>query len=266
MNDQTNGKVKTAGDANVFLAVVSGALRILLALIAIVAGVVICGFSGVLRRAVFISLVMRWHHVMSRIFGTTRIHRGATLEQGALLVCNHVSWLDILVLGASWRLIFLGNAGILRWPILGWIIKRAGTLFITRGQGAMQATLDICQVLQQGRNVLLFPEGKTTDGLSMMRLQPRLFQAAIDARVPLQPVAIRYFNAAGARVVHHSFAGDTTLLQSVWNTVRGPRICAEITLFAPLACSDHRQELAGQAEQLIRELVESSFDTTGKSV
>ena len=244
-------------NATKLIALIIGAARMLAAVLTIALGAVVCGFVGVLGQGAFARFTMFWHRTMLRIFGATPVLRGAALVPGALVVCNHVSWMDILALGASWRVVFLGNSEISRWPILGWVIKRAGTLFIKRGIGANKATRDIAGELQQGRNVIVFPEGATTDGRAVIRFQPRLLQAAINAGAPLQPAALRYFDASGARVVRHSFVGNISLVGSAWKTARGPRIVAEITLFAPLATSEQRQELAGRAEQLVREVVES---------
>ena len=247
------------------IAIIIGAVKMLLAALTIVFGAVACGFSGVLGHGVFARITMFWHRTMLRIFGATPVVRGVALVPGALVVCNHVSWMDILVLGANWRVVFLGNSEILRWPILGWVIKRGGTLFIKRGSGAKKALRDIAGELRQGHNVVLFPEGATTDGHSAIRFQPRLMQAAINVGAPLQPAALRYLDASGARVVRHSFIGDISLVGSAWKTACGPRMVAEITLFAPLAPSDQRQELAERAEQLVRELVESGGESSPSS-
>ena len=234
-----------------------GVVRLLLVMLAIAAGAVICGLVGVLGRGAFERLAMGWHRAILNFLGVRTRYTGADLVPGALLLSNHITWLDCMLFGARWPVTFLGTDEIARWPVLGWIIRRSGTLFIERGRGAKKALDEIGGVLQQSRNVILFPEGKTTDGRSVIRFQPRLIQAAIDARAPIQPAAIRYFDDTGARVVRHSFAGDTTLLQSAWKTVYGPRITAEITLFAPLESDDQRQELAERAAGLVREWVES---------
>lgn len=234
-----------------------GVWRLLLAALAVAFGVLACGFSGVLGRARFAKLAMRWHHLTARALGVHSRCRGAALADGVLLLSNHISWSDILVLGARWPVTFLGNSEIARWPVLGWVISRAGTLFIERGKGADKAVREIGAALGQRSTIVLFPEGTTTDGRSVIRFQPRLIQAAIDAGAPVQPVALRYFDHAGARVVRHSFAGNIALMHSVWKTVSGPAIIAEITLFEPLPPEAGRQELANRAESLVRELVES---------
>ena len=239
---------------------VVGAVRLLLTALAIAVGAAVCAFAGVLGRGTFDKVAMNWHALNLRFLGVRARYRGADLAAGALLLSNHISWLDTLVFGARWPVTFLGNSKIADWPVLGWVIRSAGTLLIERGKGARKAVVDIGGALKRGRNVILFPEGRTTDGLSVLRFQPRLIQAAIDTGAPIQPAAVRYFDAAGRRVVHHTFAGNVTLLQSAWRTVRGPRITAEITLFETLPPGDERQALTGRAEQLVRGLVESGAD------
>lgn len=238
-----------------------GAIRLLLAAAVILGGVVACALVAVMSRTTFDKLAMRWHLLMLRCLGVRPRLRGAELVDGALILSNHISWLDISLFGAHWRVVFLANGDIAHWPILGWIIRRAGTLFIARGKGALQAGIEIGNALKRGRNVILFPEGKTTDGRSVIRFQPRLVQAAIDADKPIQPAALRYFDDAGRRVVRHSFAGGIGLIPSVWKTVCGARITAEITLFAPLSDGksrgENRQALTGQAEAMVRKWVES---------
>ena len=243
-----------------FPRVLTAVVRLSLVVLVIIAGALVCGFAGVLGRAAFQRTARCWHALNLRFLGVRTRYRGADLAAGALLLSNHISWTDILVFGARWPVVFLGNSEIARWPVLGWIIQRAGTLFIERGKGAKQAIADISGALKGGRNVVLFPEGKTTDGRSILRFQPRLVQAALDAGAPVQPVAVRYLDATGARVVRHSFAGDATLLGSAWNTVSGPAIIAELTLFEPLEPHTHdhdRQALTGRAEQAVRNRVES---------
>ncbi|MGI9311189.1 MAG: lysophospholipid acyltransferase family protein [bacterium] len=236
-----------------------GAVRLTLVLLAIAFGALACVFAGLLGARAFAWLAMNWHRCVARLLGVRACYRGAALARGALLVSNHISWLDIPLFGGRWPLTFLGNREITRWPVLGWVFKRSGTLFIERGKGAKRAVAEIGAALRRGRSVMLFPEGRTTDGRSVLRFQPRLMQAAIDAAAPLQPAAIRYFDAAGRRVTRHSFAGDATLLASAWRTAVGARITAEITLFEPLhAAGDdaQRQALADQAEAAVRALVE----------
>ncbi len=247
------------------MGIVVGALRLPLVLLVVLLGAVICGFSGVLSRRRFSRLAMGWHAAIVALLGVQNRYRGAALAEGALVLSNHISWLDILLFGARWPVVFLGNREIARWPVLGWVIARAGTLFIERGKGAQKALTDIGAALKRRHTVVLFPEGRTTDGRAVLRFQPRLIQAAIDAGAPVQPAAVRYFDAAGNRVARHSFAGSATLPRSVWKTVSGPPIIAEITLFAPLPPGDERHALARRAEDAVRSVLESQSRTQSKS-
>jgi 1-acyl-sn-glycerol-3-phosphate acyltransferase len=168
---------------------------------------------------------------------------------------NHISWLDISLVGGRWNVTFLGKSEIASWPVLGWIVRRAGTLFIERGRGAARAVLDIEAELKGGRSVVLFAEGTTTDGFSVRRFHSRLLQAALETASPVQPMAIRYFDAMGERTRIPSYAGEVTLLQSVWRTVSEPGVVAELTLFDPIPPEEERHLLARHAEGVVRSRV-----------
>lgn len=254
-----------------------GAFRLLLILLALLFGLAVCAaagagaFAGDSGRARFNRVAMRWNRGMVKLLGVRCKYRGAGIAtvdaapapahghgRGALLVSNHISWLDTLVFGARWPVLFLAKSEVAAWPALGWLARRAGTLFIARGHGAEQATRDIGDALRRGRSVVLFAEGRTTDGRGVKRFQPRLLQAALDAGAPVQAAALRYTDRRGRTVTRHSFA-VTTLMRGVWRAVAGPPITAEITLFAPLPPAD-RQTLARQAEQSVRTQIQNPAD------
>ena len=268
----TAGATVAAGRAIV------GAFRLLLILLTLLFGLAVCAaagrdgvgaFAGDSGRARFNRVAMRWNRVMVALLGVRCRYRGAGIAtvdaapapahgRGALLVSNHISWLDTLVFGARWPVLFLAKSEVAAWPALGWLARRAGTLFIARGHGAEQATRDIGDALRRGRSVVLFAEGRTTDGRGVKRFQPRLLQAALDAGAPVQAAALRYTDRRGRTVTRHSFA-VTTLIRGVWRAVAGPPITAEITLFAPLPPAD-RQTLARQAEQSVRTQIQNPAD------
>ncbi|MDD9812401.1 MAG: lysophospholipid acyltransferase family protein [Gammaproteobacteria bacterium] len=264
-----------------------GAFRLLLILLTLLFGLAVCAaagrdgsgaFAGDSGRARFNRIAMRWNRVMVVLLGVRCQYRGPGIAivdaaapapapglgrgrahgRGALLVSNHISWLDTMVFGARWPVLFLAKSEVAAWPALGWLARRAGTLFIARGHGAEQATRDIGDALRRGRSVVLFAEGRTTDGRGVKRFQPRLLQAALDAGAPVQAAALRYTDRRGRTVTRHSFA-VTTLIRGVWRAVAGPPITAEITLFAPLPPAD-RQTLARQAEQSVRTQIQNPAD------
>jgi 1-acyl-sn-glycerol-3-phosphate acyltransferase len=140
--------------------------------------------------------VRHWHGSACRDLGVHVIAHGqAVTQSGVLYVCNHISWLDIPVLGSQLHGVrFLAKDDIRRWPLIGWLATRAGSLFIMRGNGQQNAASDITAALRAGESVLLFPEGTTTDGLSLRRFHPRLMRAAQEANAIIQPIALRYLD------------------------------------------------------------------------
>lgn len=118
---------------------------------------------------------------------------GARPPAPALLLSNHISWTDIPVLGGLARIRFLSKAEVGDWPLVGWLARQAGTLFIHRGSGqAAERREDIRRTLASGQSVLIFPEGTTSAGLTVMPFFPRLIGAAATAGVPVVPVSIAY--------------------------------------------------------------------------
>ena len=261
-------------------AIMRGIVRaVLLCAAVLLAGIfALCGLTN---RALFIRLAMLWPAIVLRIIGIRvraqpyndkckREHEPAPSTRGVLLLANHISWTDTLVIGASWQVIFLGNSEVARLPILGWVFARAGTLFIRRGQGASQARIDITRALQRGKNVVLFPEGRTAEGAQLRKFHPRLLQAAIDADAAVQPIALRYIDANGARVTRHSLAGNATMSQSVWATLCGDKIIADALLLPPLAQparNRNRQQLADDAQHAIQTVLnQQALDASPLSI
>ncbi|MEA3292233.1 MAG: lysophospholipid acyltransferase family protein [Pseudomonadota bacterium] len=231
-------------------------LRLLWILLVLAAGVVIAFFSWALPRPLFFRLTRSLHRSLYRAAGIRADYCGDDcLQPGTLIVSNHISWLDIHLIGARWPVVFLAKSSVRRWPVIGWLAARSGTLFIERGSGANKAVKEIGDSLQSGQSVVLFPEGRTSDGNSVGRFHARLFQAVLDNSSPLRPLALRYLTVGGEHDQRASFAGDVNLLQSLWRVLRGGRIHAEIILFDPLPRDLNRQQAAAMAEDRVRAVV-----------
>lgn len=129
----------------------------------------------------------------SRCLGFRISAKGTLSDKPVLYVSNHISWSDIPVLGGMTPLRFLSKAEVARWPVIGWLAIQAGTLFIQRGGGkAGQARREITDTLRSGQSVLVFPEGTTTPGVTVLPFHSRLLKAAADAGVDIQPISIGY--------------------------------------------------------------------------
>jgi 1-acyl-sn-glycerol-3-phosphate acyltransferase len=182
--------------------------------------------------------------------------RGELPAAPALWLANHVSWVDIAVLGSLCPLSFLAKSEVADWPLAGWLARKAGTLFIRRGAGD---TLDLGRQLaghlQQGSHLAIFPEGTSSDGRSVLRFHPRLLAAAVDSGALVQPVAIRY-RRDGARDELAPFIGDDELPQHLLRLLAADCATVEITLLAPIASTGlSRSELARRAHGAIAAVV-----------
>ena len=173
-----------------------------------------------------------------------------------LWLSNHVSWTDIALLGQLTPLSFLSKSEVRGWPVAGWLAAKAGSLFIRRGAGDSQLLREqMTRHLQQPLPLLMFPEGTTTDGSSVRTFHGRLLSAAIDSRVSLQPVAIRYLRNGEVDAIA-PFVGDDDLLSHLLRLFSHEQGEVEIHLLEPLA--SHAQEravLAFRAQEAIRRVV-----------
>jgi len=176
------------------------------------------------------------------------------LPERCVLVLNHISWLDIFVIGASHPATFIAKSEIRGWPLVGPLCTGVGTLYIERGKRAeaLRARQAIAEAIGRGVLIAFFPEGTTTYGRSLGRFHPALFQPALDVAATLQPVALRYVDVAGMHTDAAAYAGESSFMESVWAIVSTRSIVAEMRLLEPLpTVGQTRRSLAENAEALI---------------
>lgn len=177
-------------------------------------------------------LVREWSHQMLHIMGVELVVRGTPPLQGpALLVANHVSWLDILVMNAARPARFVSKADVKHWPVLGTLITGAGTLYIEREnrRDAMRVVHHMAERLQAEDILAVFPEGTTGNGRELLPFHANVFQATIAAKAPVVPLALRFVDGpSGQRSDAPVFIGETTLVASIWTTLRAHRLQAVV--------------------------------------
>lgn len=199
----------------------------------------------------------RWLRRLMRIMGIRFTVRGEPVQGGQMIVCNHVSWIDIPLVGAALTSRFVAKSDIQHWPMIGFIARAIGTFFIRRGTGGSKPLLDKLRPhLARGGSVVIFPEGTTTSGHDVLPFHPRLFQAALDCQAPVQPVALRYgLTAAGEDLA--PFIGDDDLVSHIVRMLRSPGLACELTYCAPLLPERYtdRTQMARDAEEAIRRVV-----------
>ncbi|MEW2167373.1 lysophospholipid acyltransferase family protein [Streptomyces sp. NPDC007084] len=222
-------------------------------LLVVLAGVLLTPFAGRLRADRRDRWVRRWCRVVVRAAGVrTRITGGAPPTGGLLMVANHVSWLDIPLLAAVRPARMLAKSEVRGWPVAGGIAARGGTLFIDRDRlRALPGTVErIAAALRAGAAVVAFPEGSTWCGRAQGRYRRAVFQAALDAGTPVQPVRVRYRSAEGTPSTAPAFVGEDPLLTSLWRVVSARGLVAEVDVRPPLTPDAHpdRRSLAGAAQ------------------
>ncbi len=165
--------------------------------------------------------VQRWAQQVLRIMGIGLVLHGPTHGGPALLVSNHISWLDILVLHAAQYCRFVSKSEIKAWPLVGPLATAAGTLYIERASArdALRVVHHMAECLQAGDVLAVFPEGTTGDGVHVLPFHGNLLQAAISAQVPAQPVGLRFVDAWGQPSFAPCYVGDDTFVGSVWRTL-----------------------------------------------
>ena len=185
--------------------------------------------------------IQAWAHTLLARIAIKLVVIGTPPAQGpVLLAANHISWLDIVVMHAARYCRFVSKADVQRWPIIGRLATGAGTLFIERAsrRDAMRVVHHMAERLSAGDVLAIFPEGTTSDGVSLLPFHANLFQAAISAYAPVLPVALRFTDAAsGERSLAPCYIGDDTLMGSIWRTLRAPPLCAVLVFGEPQAAN-----------------------------
>lgn len=182
-------------------------------------------------------VVREWSRQMLAILGVELVVQGEPPAHGPLLmVCNHISWLDILVLNAAHPSRFVSKADVKSWPLLGSLITGAGTLYIEREsrRDAMRVVHHMAERLRAGDVLTVFPEGTTSDGRTLLPFHANLLQAAITANAPVQPLALSFVDSLrGGRHDGPLFIGDTTLVASIWSTLCADGVQAQVRYGEP---------------------------------
>ncbi len=199
--------------------------------------------------------VADWSKRFLELLGVAVKANGTPLQKGPLMVViNHVSWLDILVMLAAQPVCFVSKSEVRHWPIIGWLATNVGTLYIerTKARDALRVVHQIAENLKAGHLIGIFPEGTTSDGRSLLPFHGNLLQAAIASNSPVQPVALRFLEANGSLSMSPTYINDDTLLSSVWRMLRADPVTAQLD-FLPSMPTDglDRRALASQLQELI---------------
>lgn len=182
------------------------------------------------------ALVMRqaqhWSAGLLHVMGVQLVVHGTPRPGAKLIVANHVSWLDILAIDAVEPARFVSKIEVKRWPVFGKLSDASGTLYLERERprDALRVVHQMAEALQAGDTLAIFPEGTTADSIELLPFHANLLQAAITTETPVQPVALRYFDAGHRSSPAILFIGATTLAQSVWRIACAERLGVQVDI------------------------------------
>jgi lyso-ornithine lipid O-acyltransferase len=194
-----------------------------------------------------------WLQWFSKIINLEISKQGDLLEQGTLLVSNHISWLDIIVIGQFFPAYFVAKNDISGWPVIGFLARQSGTIFIRRGDKRhIRTTAEkMVWLLKQNSNIIAFPEGTTTAGNKVLHFHSSLFQPALLTRSPIQPVALHYLGAAKDQA---PFIGDDGFIPHLMRILAMDKIEVRLSFLNLIdSTGKDRQSVSNEARDLIAE-------------
>jgi len=230
--------------------------------IAFLAGLLITGTLSVLLkpfapdsvRRILQSAKRLWCIYICAILGVRIRQQGTPLSVPGLIVSNHVSWLDIIVLGALGPFGFVSKYEVAEWPVVGYLASQTGTLFLRRGdrESTRLIASDMTSRLKNGHFLIFFPEGTSSPGTRVLRFHARLFQPALDAGVEVQAVAVAYRDEARSVA---PFIGDDEFLPHLWRVMALTEIPVDVLFCEPL--KTERQDRKTLSELTHRQVVDA---------
>ena len=205
-------------------------------------------------------LIRAWSLGLMRVFGFRVRRVGTPVPGAAMFVANHVSWVDIQALHSQRMMGFVAKREIQDWPLVGWMAERGETIFHHRGSTESLGGVlhEMLARLRGGRSVGVFPEGGARGGGEIGPFHARIFLAAVEAGVPVQPVALRYgVQGAAQRTV--AFARGESFVGNFLRLLGEPARVAEVHFLAPIepGATDGRRRMAELARARIIEAMAS---------
>ncbi|WP_071057796.1 1-acyl-sn-glycerol-3-phosphate acyltransferase [Pelistega sp. MC2] len=213
-------------------------------------------------------VLSNWSKLLMSTTGVRITQEGQPIMGGpVMLTANHVSWIDIFIINSQRATSFIAKSEIRQWPVIGWLVAAVGTIFIQRG--SRQAVIDInagmADYFKENTCIGLFPEGTTSDGFTVLHMFSGLLEGAMNARVPIQPVAL-LFTYKGKRSGRVAFVGEQTLVANIWVLLSSKDVGVTVRFLPPITQAGEevlipRQELADKIRERLLQEVDVSMQT-----
>jgi 1-acyl-sn-glycerol-3-phosphate acyltransferase len=207
--------------------------------------------------------IQRWAQQVLAVL-EIEVHTNTPAPQGfaGLVVSNHLSWLDVLVLQSLMPAAFVAKTEVRRWPLVGYMAQACATIFVDRASArSAHAMVDhTVAAIAQGQAIAVFPEGTSSDGTGLGRFHANIFESAIRAQAPVQLLTLKYLDrTTGAVDTAAHFTGDMTLLASLQRVTATSRIRAQVHIGDCISAQGHsRKSLALQAHTQMHALLFAS--------
>lgn len=255
-----------------YLPMVAGMLRVVgfFALLAILVPFQI-GFRSTKPRDPF-RITLLFYRVLLKVLGfRVRVHGALATATPTLYVANHTSYLDIPVLGALIPAAFVAKADVRDWPLIGFLATQQKTVFIERQASRISSQRNhLRERLAAGQSLVLFPEGTSSDGLTVLPFKSSLFSVVEDAStdivITVQPISIACTELDGLPITRalrpfYAWYGDMTLVGHLWNVFKCGHFTIAVTFHAPVTIRDFadRKALAQYCQQQVARGIEQSL-------
>ncbi|NMG40417.1 1-acyl-sn-glycerol-3-phosphate acyltransferase [Chelativorans sp. ZYF759] len=214
-----------------------------------------------------------WHRLILRLLAI-KVHvvGKPSTSRPLLIVSNHVSWTDVMVIGSVADVHFIARGDMAHWPVMGTIGRLRRTVFIERGSRRRSAeqTAEIAELLKRGDVLVLFAEGTTGDGSTVLPFKTALFAALYDEDdsqpfATVQPVSVSYLRSYGIPLgrlerTRYAWIGDQTLAPHLLMLLKGGAVDVEITFGEPILPGEagDRKALAARTETMVRSMAVAS--------
>lgn len=217
-----------------------------------------------------------WHFVSRWVAGVRVTIKGTPQPGPVLYLCNHVSWMDILILSQAGPLSFVAKADVAKWPVFSWLAKWQRTIFVERDKRSKTgiAVGAMAERLESRDALVLFPEGTSSEGWGVLPFKSALIGAVVatatrmedhDVDLFVQPVALAYTNLRGIALGRMeadrtAWIGDIDLLPHLWSVITTGGFEAKIVFGAPVEVNPdtNRKTLTKMMELEVLSLLEEA--------
>ena len=243
------------------LAHTRGILRLIVGL-AVLAALVLGLFLPPLVRVVsssaadklLLAMLGVWSRCTLLVMGVKVVSNGPSPVAPYLLACNHLSYLDVMILWSQVDGFFLGKSELAKWPVMGPLIRAAGTVFINRTQrrGVVEAIKGVTDKVNTGSGVIFFPEGTSSSGGEVRQFKSNMFQVAAQSELPVHIAVLRYTTSSKYNHAETDMAwwGEMTFPSHFYKLLTFDNKVAQLKFLEEAVAHADRIEMARHAEQL----------------